>query len=331
MNSLAKAPVAQLDRALASGARGRRFESCRAYHSAAAPTSSSEAFGCAFLRRRVRPSLSQTPAPSPDVLVGPPEGRLIVLANRRDGNLETSKIQSARPRMRGCSARLCQGRGSRDDEPRAATARGAGRARAQLRIELAWKQDLDRKRVLGKPAPRLASRGRRSHRPRSSRPHPAPANPPSELIQWRVRTPSHRSVGLTQGRGREGCEDVGGLCFRCSRRLGGVSARTDPSGHLSGRRVAWRRTAVLRRDHWRVGVARFSRAFDAERQRSRLGLRSQAVCPARIRRLTNRGHRDHRSIDVARQRCAGCPSARPSRARNQRSGMGLPRLDRRGD
>lgn len=26
------APVAQLDRALASGARGRRFESCRAYH-----------------------------------------------------------------------------------------------------------------------------------------------------------------------------------------------------------------------------------------------------------------------------------------------------------
>ena len=27
-----RAPVAQLDRALASGARGRRFESCRAYH-----------------------------------------------------------------------------------------------------------------------------------------------------------------------------------------------------------------------------------------------------------------------------------------------------------
>ena len=32
MMKASRAPVAQLDRALASGARGRRFESCRAYH-----------------------------------------------------------------------------------------------------------------------------------------------------------------------------------------------------------------------------------------------------------------------------------------------------------
>src|SRR5215211_548060 len=36
------APVAQLDRALASGAKGRRFESCRAHHFSLAGLSSTE-------------------------------------------------------------------------------------------------------------------------------------------------------------------------------------------------------------------------------------------------------------------------------------------------
>ena len=198
--------------------------------------------------------------------------------------------------MRSCSARLCQSGGSRDRWPRAALAGGADRARAQLPVKLAWKQDLDRKRVLGKSAPRLASRGRRSHRPRSSRPHPAPSNPPSDLIQWQLRSASHRSVGLTWGGGRDSCQDMGGLCFRCSRGLGGISARTNSSRHFSSRRVAWRRAAVLRGHRWRIGAARLPRALDAERPRGGLGLRSQAVCPARIRRLANRGHRDHRSI-----------------------------------
>ncbi len=51
-NGLCSAPVAQLDRALASGAKGRRFESCRARHFSPrvpAATSSSLTFKSRFL------------------------------------------------------------------------------------------------------------------------------------------------------------------------------------------------------------------------------------------------------------------------------------------
>ena len=190
---------------------------------------------------------------------------------------------------------------------------------------------MDRQRVLGKPAPELACRRRRGHRPSRSRPHPAPADPPSDPVQWRIPSASHRSVGLAWRRGREGREDVGRLRFRGSRRLGRVSARTGSTRHFGGRWVAGRRTPVLRWHRWRISAARLPGALDAERPRGGLGLRSQAVCGARLGRLANTSRGDHRPIRAARQHRTGRASARPGRAGNQRSGMGLPRLGRRRD
>ena len=97
------APVAQLDRALASGARGRRFESCRAYHCRPGLVWPGAGPACLSMRRSLTHQAIQR-------LV--PEGAEVVGVSRQPRNhrsMRASRLPSAlAPRLSLCHLRLRQ-------------------------------------------------------------------------------------------------------------------------------------------------------------------------------------------------------------------------------
>ena len=144
-------------------------------------------------------------------------------ATRRRQHRPTRLCESGRGGSHGCRAEIA----SRD------------RTGIQLSIKLARKQDLDRKGVLGKSAPRLARGRRRGHRPGRGRPDPALAHPPSVRIRKRVRHGNQHPAGLA-GSWREcGKQDLGRFRVRHSGRTAGLSTCAGPPRRFCGGRRAW--------------------------------------------------------------------------------------------